>query len=590
MNDLPHPQPAGSVPDYLIVGGGSAGCALAARLSEDPRVDVLLIEAGPDIREDAMPEEIRSAYPNRVFFTREYFFPDLYALNGDVRPGSGRSREKSRYEQARVLGGGSTINGLNGNRGAPTDYDEWVALGARGWGWDDVLPYFRKLERDLDFGGELHGKDGPIPIRRPKREDLSGFTRSTMEALKARGFEEIDDQNGVWRDGIMCGAATLDEAEHRASAAVCYLTPSVRARPNLRILTDTPVLRLSIAGNTVTGVEIVAARGPAHVAARETVVCCGAIHTPALLQRSGLGPAEVLGRVGIEVVRDLPGVGRNLQEHPALGISCFVKRGQRHLHHARHHTQAHLRFSSGLAGCPAGDMNMAVLGRSAWHRVGEQLATFYVWVNKVYSHGQVSLQSADPATPPDIDFRMLSDERDLQRLRAGFRTAAAIALDPRLDPVRLDVFPNIFSDRVRQVSRPSAWNAFQTSVLATLLDLAAFARTRLIRGLIAPVDLHSLLADDALLDDYLHRAVVGVWHAVGSCRMGPANDPMAVTDLEGRVRGMGALRICDASLMPSLPCANTNLPTLMVAERIADLIKAGRRQATQQALNEGAPA
>jgi 5-(hydroxymethyl)furfural/furfural oxidase len=586
MNDASPSQHTGATPDYLIVGGGSAGCALAARLSEDADVNVLLIEAGPDLRDDSMPEPIRSSYPSRVFFTREYFFPELFARFGDVQPGSGRNRVKSRYEQARVLGGGSTINGLNGNRGAPTDYEEWVALGARGWGWAEVLPYFRKLERDLDFGGELHGADGPIPIRRPKPEQLSGFVRHTMAALKERGFEEIDDQNGAWRDGVMRGAVTVNEAEHRASAAVCYLTPTVRARPNLRILTDTQVLRLVIEGSVVLGVDVASSTGPVRMAARETVVCCGAIHTPALLLRSGLGPAQDLGRAGVAVVRDIPGVGRNLREHPALGISCFVKPGQRHVHHDRHHTQAHLRFSSGLAGCPQGDMNMAVLGRSAWHRVGEQLATFYVWVNKAYSQGQVSLQTADPATPLELDFRMLSDERDLKRMREGFRTAASIALDSRLDAVRLDVFPTVFSDRVRKVSRPGAWNAFQTATLAAILDYAGFARTRLIRRLIASVDLRTLLADDAMLDEYLHQSVVGVWHAVGTCRMGAKDDPMAVTDSEGRVRGIGRLRICDASLMPSVPCANTNLPTLMVAERIADLIKAGRRKGAERDMTE----
>lgn len=565
-------------PDYLIVGGGTSGCVVAARLSEDPRVRVLLVEAGPDIREDTMPPEIRSSYPSKAFFTREYFFPDLVARFGDVAGCAGQARPTSRYEQARVLGGGSTINGLLANRGAPSDYDEWERLGAEGWNWESVLPYFRRLERDLDLGGKLHGAEGPVPIRRSRREDFSGFVRRTFDVLRAQGVAEVEDQNGAWRDGVMCVTTTTTERSERASTATCYLTPQVRARPNLRIVTGRTVLRLVAEGGAVTGAEIAGAGitddgAPVRIPARETVVCCGTINTPALLMRSGLGPADVLARAGVEIVRDLPGVGRNLQEHPALGISCFVTPGNRHTDQTRHHTQAHYRFSSGTEGCPQGDMTMAMLARSAWHAVGGQLGTYYLWINKAYSKGHVAISCPDPLVAPDIDFRLLSDPRDLERMRDGFRRIAALALDSGLDGVRTEVFPTIFSDTVRRVSRPGGWNAFQTAVFAALLDLAGFARPRLIRTFIAPVDIRSLLDDDRALDAYLHRAVVGVWHCVGTCRMGPADDPAAVADGAGRVHGIGGLSLADASLMPSVPCANTNVPTIMLAERISDLIK-----------------
>jgi len=562
--------------DFLVIGGGAAGCTLAARLSEDPKVQVVLIEAGPDVSESSMSDAIRSAYPSRAFFTREYFYPEMYGRFGDVPSPSGRKRAPARYEQARVLGGGSTINGLVGNRGAPADYDEWKALGAEGWGWDDVLPYFRKLERDLDFDGPFHGKDGPIPVQRLRREDTSGFVQKSFEVLRNRGYPEIADQNAQWQDGIMPAAITVNERGERAGTATSYLTPAVRSRANFQLITDTEVTRLLFEDSKVVGVE--ARRHDAlHIwHAEQTIVSCGAIHTPVLLMRNGIGDAKDLGARGIEVIKDLPGVGRNLHEHPALGISAFVRDGHRHTHDNRHHTQAHLRFSSGHADCPPSDMKVAILARSAWHAVGAQLATFYLWINKPYSKGTVQLDADDPLKAPLIDFHLLSDPRDLARMRDAFRLVADIARDPGYDAVRHEVFPTIYSDRVRKVSRPTRWNAFQTAVLAKVLDLAGFARGRLIRELIAPVDIESLLDDDQVLDDYLHKAVVGVWHPVGTCKMGRDDDPLAVTDAAGHVRGVSGLRICDASLMPAAVCANTNLPTIMMAERMVDLIKQGR--------------
>lgn len=579
----------GGVPDYLIVGGGTSGCVLAARLTEDPSVRVLLLETGPDLTEDGQPTDIRSGNPSRAFFTREYFFDGLMARFGAVTTLPGAARPLAKYEQARVLGGGSAINGMLGNRGAPADYDEWEAHGAEGWNWTSALPYFRKLERDLDVSSDLHGDSGPTPISRPDTATFCGFVRATRDALVARGVAALEDQNGDWRDGVMRVTTTINERGERASAAVCYLTAVVRRRPNLSILTGTSVNRLTQAGGAVTGAEIEGPGGRETVHARETILCCGAINTPAVMMRSGFGPGAVLTRAGIKVAREIIGVGSNLQEHPALGISSFIRPGSRHSDSRRHHTQVHYRFSSEYGDCPPGDMNMAVLARSAWHDVGEQLGTYYLWINKSYSIGHVAIASPDPSQLPEIDFRLLSDERDLKRMREGFRHVAGLALDPALDAVRAEVFPTIFSDRVRQVSRPGQWNAFQTAVFACVLDFAGFARGALIRRFIAPYDIRALLADDATLDAYLHKAVVGVWHCVGTCRMGRADDPTAVADTEGRVHGVPGLRIGDASLMPTVPSANTNVPTLMLAERVADLIKAGNRGAPAASSQETLP-
>jgi 5-(hydroxymethyl)furfural/furfural oxidase len=293
--------------------------------------------------------------------------------------------------------------------------------------------------------------------------------------------------------------------------------------------------------------------------------------------RSGVGAPDELARHGIGAVAALPGVGRNLIEHPSVSISCYLDRGARLANLERHHTQAHVRFSSRLHGCPAGDMSLAIIARSGWHAVGRRVGSLYFWVNKAYSQGSVTLRSADPDEEPVVDFRMLSDRRDLERLRAAFRFMAEVAAAPELDRLRSKIFPTNYSDRVRGVSVPGTRNAIQMGVLAALLDALPWWRSSLIDTVVTSgVTLADLLADDAALDAYLNNAVAGVWHPVGSCRMGRADDPLAVTTPDGRVRGLASLRVCDASVMPSIPCANTNIPTIMVAERMADLIKAER--------------
>jgi 5-(hydroxymethyl)furfural/furfural oxidase len=555
--------------DVVIVGGGSAGCVLAARLSERADRRVILIEAGDDILPGAVPATIRSRYPGRAYFDPRWGWPPLPALLGEAQRNDDAARPRVRYEQARVMGGGSSINGIGGNRGAPSDYDEWAARGLDGWSWRDVAPYFRKLERDLDCAGSNHGRDGPLPIRRVPRAVWSRFTHAVVAAAEAAGIVPREDQNGAWLDGVMPATVTLDENWERASTATSYLDAAVRARRNLRILPRTQARAIRFDGTRATGAVIRDAEGERVLCARDVIVSCGALHTPALLMRSGVGPASDLQRLGIAVVADRAGIGLNLMDHPATSVSCLLRRNARG-GRDDYHIPAIIRFSSGLEGCPQGDMHLAIAQRSAWHSLGQRIGSLTFWVNKAHSTGYVRLVAPDPATPPMIDFRLLADERDRVRMRSGFRFAASLMLSRELADVRRVAFPAFYSERVRRITRPGMANAFRLGALSLLGDLAGATGARFVAELASSGQrLDRLLADDQELDAYLQRAVVGVWHASGTCRMGGDGDPLAVTNSRGAVRGVACLHVCDTSLMPTIPCANLNLPVIMIAEKIA---------------------
>lgn len=555
--------------DYLILGGGSAGCVLAARLSENPDVQVCLVEAGRDISQGTMPEAIRSRYPGRAYLDVSNIWQRLSARMG-------RGAAQRRYEQARILGGGSAINALMTNRGAPADYDEWERLGAQGWNWDACLPYFRKLENDTDFSGALHGDAGPIRIRRTPERFISPFVKAVMGVLDKRGFKRRDDQNGSWEEGVFVGAIGVSEQGERIPTSVCYLTDEVRRRPNLRLRCECTVDRVLFDGLRAIGARVVDSQGVARtLAARQVIICSGAIHTPAVLLRSGIGPAAQLCELGISLVAERPGVGANLMEHPSIAVSALLSKSGRTPFVDEHHEQAIVRFSSGLPDTVECDMHGAILSRSGWHSIGYRLGTIFFWVNKSYSRGRLRLVSSDPLQEPQVDFAMLSDPRDLQRLKLALRFGASTLQAAELGSLRSRVFPSSYSPRVAKVAMPGSFNSLQRGVLSLLLDIAGPMRGWLVDRLITPgITLEALLADDAALGDFVQRNVGGTWHPSGTCRMGRPDDPDAVTTGDGRVIGVDNLRVCDASLMPSIPCANTNVPTIMIAERLADVIKA----------------
>ena len=558
--------------DTIIVGGGSAGSVMANRLSAKSSRKVLLLEAGQDTPPGNEPAEIRDSYPGTAYFDPRFHWTELRVTTQVVSHNNPEAERPPlrKYEQARVLGGGSSINGQMANRGAPTDYDEWEARGAAGWSWNDVLPFFRKVEHDLDFDGPYHGKDGRIPVRRIPPEHWTRHSQAMAEAFKLAGFKFLPDQNGEFTEGYF-PVTHSNEAEQRVSAAMGYLDRETRKRANLTISTETQVRELLFEGTRCVGVKARVRGQDQEFRGNEIILSCGAIHSPAHLLRAGIGPVGHLREMGIPVVMGLAGVGQRLMDHPSIALSYFLRRGARMNEHTRRQMQLGLRYSSGLSGVPAGDMFVVVLNKSAWHAVGEQIGSLLTFVNKTYSEtGQVKLASRDPLAEPIVEFNLLSDRRDVDRLMSGFRKMAAVQMSAAVKAVTDKPFPAAYSDRVRKIGVVNAKNKILTTLAATLMDGPAALRHYIVDNFVVEgFTFDQVLNDDEAMEAFVRKSAIGVWHASCSCRMGRADDPMAVVDTEGRVKGVQGLRVIDASIFPVVPCANTNFPVLMTAEKIA---------------------
>ncbi|MDI6028766.1 GMC family oxidoreductase [Corticibacterium sp. UT-5YL-CI-8] len=552
--------------DYVIVGGGTAGCVLAERLSRNPGSDVALVEAGIDTPPNDTPADILDIFPSSQA-NPAYAWPALKADLNLPLPESAQDHVSVwPFRQGRVMGGGGTLMGMIALRGTPADYDEWRDQGCAGWGWQDVLPYFRRVERDVDFSGPMHGKEGRIPIRRVPETQWSAFLKAAMVALGEQGLHQIADMN----DGTDCafgGTPKTCTTTERVASAQGYLDAETRRRPNLRILARSQVEELLWEGSRVTGVRL-AGMESGRILAGETILSAGAIHSPALLMRAGIGPGAELKKLGIDVRVDLRGVGENLQNHPLLSVATHLSPQARQPKSMREMAILWARYSSGLKGTPAADLAMNVMAAAGptapAHTVGAVGTSLY----KPFSRGHVRLQPGSLAASPSITFNLLRDERDLTRMVIALQKVLTVLNHPAVRSARHEAFlPN--PALVARFAGGTARSRFEGEIARMLFEVGS------LRGLMlgkSRVDVDRLLQSESELRALLLKIVGVAGHVVGTCRMGNPADPMVVVDPLCRVKHTHSLRIIDGSIIPIIVAANTNLTVQMVAERAADLV------------------
>ena len=524
--------------DYIVVGAGSAGCVLANRLTEDPGTRVLLIEAGG--RDRSPNIKIPAAFAKQFHTKLDWDFSTEPEPHVD-----GRSLYVPR---GKSLGGSSSMNAMLYVRGRPLDYDLWEAQGAAGWGWQDVLPYFLKSEDDVRGASEFHGAGGPLRVSN-QRSPRAGVDRRLIAASEAAGIPRSHDYNGPEQDGVAMFQVNQRDGR-RWSAADAFLRPALE-RPNLELMTRTRVLRVEFEGDRAVGVRIASGRGRERSirVEREVILSAGSIQSPQLLLLSGIGSADDLRAVGVDARHDLPGVGRNLQDHPFVTLiweisdhntlygadkpkplAEWVLRRTGPLTSSVAEVVAFVRTRPGL---PAADVQFH-MGAAYYEDHGQETydghcAVIAPVLVSPQSRGRVWLRSADPTAPPRIITNSLSEPDDLRSLVDGMELAREIAAQ---GPMR--------------------------EIVVSELKPGLHQRDR-----------SDLEAD-------LRRRLMLIYHPVGTCRMSDAGDD-AVVDSHLRVHGVENLRVVDASVMPVIPGGNTNAPTIMIGERAADLIRGRAR-------------
>lgn len=548
--------------DTIVLGGGAAGCVIASRLSEDPHRQILLVEAGLDHSRETEPASVLDTYP-RSFTDPQFTWPGLVASQQ-------QAGDAELFIQARALGGGSIVMGMHALRGLPADFDEWRDAGAVGWGWSDVRPHFQKLEHDLDYDRTEYGTKGPIPIWRHRRDEWPTFARAVATALSDLGFAQGEDVNGEPEDGLYPMPYNT-HGGRRITAPKAYLSDEVRRRPNLTILTDAFVQKLIVAGREGQAAVIEIDGRSVEVKAREFVLSAGAIQSPAILMRSGIGPAEHLRENGIEIAADLPGVGSNLLNHPMLRVACRLNAGKRHPRALRPHANSVLRYSSHRDGCPPSDMLMFILGKTSWHPLGASIGGFGMSVYKSFSRGTVKLGSSGSQRLPSVAFQHLADERDLERMTDALGFAMGLLAHEAVSPVISRAFIPNKSPIVARMARPRLRNHLLSYGLSMAMDTVPAIERWLIRLVSAAFD---ATASRNELKAFVRETTVGMYHPCGTCRMGELADPWAVVGPDARIRGFRNIVVADASIMPTIPRANTFLSTIMIAEKISSELPA----------------
>jgi len=524
--------------EYIIVGAGSAGCVLANRLTEDGRHRVLLIEAGP--KNNALSLKIPAAVLKNLKSTKYN-----WAYQGEPEPELGG--RVITHDRGKTLGGSSSINGLCFIRGHALDFEGWRQSGCEGWGYADVLPYFKRLENYSGGESEYRGGDGPLVVHRPKPQNP--LYKAFIEAGRDAGYQTTDDICGYRQEGFGVFDMSTENGE-RNSTAKAYLDPA-RRRQNLTVMTDKQVQKIFFNGNEATGISYKTVNGDIIKvdALKEVILSAGAVGSPQLLMLSGVGPASHLKDHGITIVADMPGVGQNLNDHPdfVLKYKCLKPVSIWPQTRLVRRTFAGIRWLLRRDGiCASNQFEAVACVRSAagveypdiqltispaavddqtWEPLPEHAFQIHVGLMRGFSRGNITLRNSDPASPPRILANYLKDPRDRDLLRKGIRIVREIASQPAFKPFcGEEIYPGV---------------AYQT---------------------------------DEDLDSCIKEKLNTQWHLSGTARMGTRNNREAVVDAHGKVHGLSKIRIVDASIMPAATNGNTNSPTIMIAEKLSDSI------------------